>query len=183
MGAGGVRATIRGKRGALEMALLKSISYVPLHAVRVAAVRAAGADLGPGVVLYHGFEIRRPQKLSIGAGSSIGNGAILDARGGLTIGEHVNFSTGVNVWTGEHDWRSPDFAYRTAPVTIGDHVWISTRATILPGAVIGDGAVVAAGAVVTGEVPPSALVAGVPATVIGERPPVDYRLGPKQWWW
>ena len=53
---------------------------------------------------------------------------------------------------------------------IEDHVWIGTRATILPGVTLGRGCVVAAGAVVTRDVPPLAIVGGVPAKVIGARP-------------
>ncbi|MGQ0587154.1 MAG: DapH/DapD/GlmU-related protein [Gammaproteobacteria bacterium] len=51
------------------------------------------------------------------------------------------------------------------PVTIGHDVWIGARAIVLDGASIGDGAIVAAGAVVAGEVPPYAIVTGVPAGV------------------
>jgi acetyltransferase-like isoleucine patch superfamily enzyme/coenzyme F420-reducing hydrogenase beta subunit len=51
-------------------------------------------------------------------------------------------------------------------VCIGQHVWIGTRAMVLKGVTIGDGAVVAAGAVVTKDVPAKCLVAGVPAKVI-----------------
>ena len=53
-------------------------------------------------------------------------------------------------------------------VRIGNHVWIGTRAMVLKGVTIGDGAVVAAGAVVTKDVPARCLVAGVPAKVIRE---------------
>ncbi len=53
-------------------------------------------------------------------------------------------------------------------IYIGEHVWIGTRAIILKGVTIGDGAVVAAGAVVTKDVPAKCLVAGVPANVIRE---------------
>jgi acetyltransferase-like isoleucine patch superfamily enzyme/coenzyme F420-reducing hydrogenase beta subunit len=53
-------------------------------------------------------------------------------------------------------------------VCIGEHVWIGTRAMILKGVTIGDGAVVAAGAVVTKDVPAKCLAAGVPAKVIRE---------------
>ena len=58
-------------------------------------------------------------------------------------------------------------------ICIGKHVWIGTRAVILKGVTIGDGAVVAAGAVVTKDVPARCLVAGVPARVIRER--VEWR--------
>jgi acetyltransferase-like isoleucine patch superfamily enzyme len=55
----------------------------------------------------------------------------------------------------------------SAPVRIGDRVWIGTGAIVLKGVTIGDGAVVAAGAVVTNDVPPAAIAAGVPAKQIG----------------
>jgi acetyltransferase-like isoleucine patch superfamily enzyme len=57
----------------------------------------------------------------------------------------------------------------SAPVKIGEDVWIGTHAVILKGVTIGDGAVIAAGAVVTKDVPANAIVGGVPARVIGER--------------
>jgi len=55
------------------------------------------------------------------------------------------------------------------PVTIGHDVWIGARAIVLDGATIGDGAIVGAGAVVAGEVPPFAIVSGVPAKVVRYR--------------
>lgn len=51
-------------------------------------------------------------------------------------------------------------------VVIGNHVWIGTRAIIMKGVHIGDGAVIAAGAIVTKDVPEKAIAAGVPARVI-----------------
>ncbi|MCA0932649.1 antibiotic acetyltransferase [Lutimonas saemankumensis] len=69
-------------------------------------------------------------------------------------------------------------------ILIGNDVWIGTRAIIMDGIKVGDGAVVAAGAVVTKDVPPFAIVAGVPAKII------KYRLDSKtnedlmisKWW-
>jgi hypothetical protein len=54
----------------------------------------------------------------------------------------------------------------TAPIRIGDRVWIGARAMILKGVTIGDGAIVAAGAVVTKDVEAGTLVAGVPARYV-----------------
>lgn len=56
----------------------------------------------------------------------------------------------------------------TQPVTIGDHIWIGARTNVLNGVTVGDGAVVAAGSLVTRDVPPRALVGGVPARVLRE---------------
>ena len=66
-----------------------------------------------------------------------------------------------------------DFKYlnseKKISIEIGNDVWIGSRATILEGVNIGDGVVVAAGAVVTKNVPPYAIVGGVPAKVISYR--------------
>ena len=56
-----------------------------------------------------------------------------------------------------------------AKITIGNDVWIGANAIILPGVTIGDGAVIAAGAIVTKDIPPYAIVGGVPAKVIKYR--------------
>jgi len=120
-------------------------------------------------IIYGGAEIRSPHKIKIGAHSVIGHYAILDGRFGIYIGENVNLSTGVWIWTSEHDPQDPDFKAGGSSVTIEDYAWISCRVVILPGVRIGRGAVVAAGAVVTKDVDPYAIVGGVPAKVIGMR--------------
>jgi acetyltransferase-like isoleucine patch superfamily enzyme len=56
----------------------------------------------------------------------------------------------------------------TAPIRIGNHVWVGCKTTILKGVTIGDGAVIAAGSVVTKDIPPGCLAAGNPAEVIKE---------------
>jgi acetyltransferase-like isoleucine patch superfamily enzyme len=66
------------------------------------------------------------------------------------------------------DLHSVSGSHSTAPVLIGDNVWIGARTIVLKGVTIGDGAIVAAGSVVTSDVPPRALVGGNPARVIRE---------------
>lgn len=172
---------------ALEMVSIHWIGKLPVHKLRVLALRAWGASIAPGVTIYHGIEVRNARGLVIGRNSSIGNDSILDARAGLIIGSNVNLSTGVHIWTGQHDWASPDFAYVSAPVTIGDRAWLSDRTAVLPGVNIGEGAVLAAGAVASKDVGAYELAGGVPAKPIGRRPDdLSYELPParkKLWWW
>jgi acetyltransferase-like isoleucine patch superfamily enzyme len=67
---------------------------------------------------------------------------------------------------------------------IGNDVWIGDRVVIMSGVKIGDGAIIAAGAVVTKDVPPYAIVGGVPARVIKYRfdEKTIRRLLDLQWW-
>lgn len=72
--------------------------------------------------------------------------------------------------------------YKTT--TIGHDVWIGARAILIDGVTIGDGAVVGAGAVVTKDVPPYAIVGGVPARIIKYRftPEEIEQLLALRWW-
>lgn len=69
-------------------------------------------------------------------------------------------------------------------IVVGNDVWIGYEAVILSGVTIGDGAIVAARAVVTRDVPPYAIVGGVPAKIIRPRFPEDVikRLQSLRWW-
>lgn len=73
---------------------------------------------------------------------------------------------------------------RNSSVTIGHDVWIGANSTILSGLHIGTGAVVGAGSVVTKDVPPYAIVAGVPARIIRHRfdEATVAALLATQWW-
>ena len=111
-----------------------------------------------------------------GGGTIIGDNVILDARKGLTIGKNVNFSSNASVYTLQHNHRSPtfscDFGDKKMSVEIGDRAWLGSNVVVLPGVTIGEGAVCCAGCVVTKDVEPYAVVAGIPAKKVGERPQV-----------
>lgn len=116
--------------------------------------------------------------VSIGERSVINFGCLLDGRRyPIVIGADVSIGPEAAILTLGHDPRSPAFADRGGPVSIGDHAWIGFRAIVLPGVSIGEGAVVGAGAVVSRDVPPFTIVAGNPARPIGSRPrPLAYKL-------
>ena len=170
MKAGGARALLGPAFSGITQVAGRVVGWVPSHHLRLLAYRRLlRMSIGPGTTVYRAPEIRKPSRIEIGRNTVIGNGAVLDGRGGLRIGDNVNFSSGVWVWTMQHDKDSADFAAVSAPVVIGDRAWLSCRTTVLPGVTIGDGAVVCAGAVVTSDVAPYAVVGGVPAKRIGER--------------
>lgn len=88
------------------------------------------------------------------------------------------------VWTVEQKFCEFRYAKDNYPVVIGNDCWIGFGVTLIPGIVISDGAVVMAGAVVTKDVPPYAIVGGVPAKVLRYRysPEIIERLLVIKWW-
>ena len=156
-------------RGFLALQL-KLLSHFPSHHFRrVVLIYLFNLRIDKKAVLYSGFLIRKPNRISIGKGTVVGYNCELDGRMGLTIGENVNISSDVKFYTLQHDYNSKEFSAVGAQVIVEDYVWVSVRAIILPGVTIGKGAVIAAGAVVTKDVEPYSIMGGIPAKKIGER--------------
>lgn len=156
-----------------ERYLIHRIKMFPSHAVRNWVYRNIYlVDKHKTSVIYFGCEIRSGVNLHIGKGSIIGDNCILDARQGIYIGENVNLSSEVHLWTEAHDVNDPYFRSMPCnhgPIHIGNRAWLGSNVTVLDNVSIGEGAVVCSGAVVTKDVEPYAIVAGIPAKKIGER--------------
>ena len=129
--------------------------------------------LGPGVHLHRGSIAQTGQggSLTIGANTSIQARCHFAAYlGNITIGEGVQIAPNCAFFSYNHG-TALGIPMRAQPVQsvggieIGDDAWLGTGSIVLDGARIGIGAVVAAGAVVTGDIPPGAVAAGVPARV------------------
>lgn len=144
----------------------------PGHTFRIFVLyRLCRWDIGTGTSVERGLRVTTKGGVRLGSGCNINRDVTLDGRGGLAIGDQVNISPEVAVLTAEHDPDSPCFKGRTRSVTIGSRSWLATRATILPGAVLGEGAVVGAGAIISGIVPPWSIVGHGPAREIRSRDP------------
>jgi acetyltransferase-like isoleucine patch superfamily enzyme len=160
--------------------VLTFIGNIPLHFVRRFFYEISGIKMGKHSTIHCWARFYETNKIEIGKGTIIGDHCFLDGRDKLMIGDHVDIASQVLIYNSEHDIHSQDFyADKTAPVEIGDYVFVGPRAIILPGVKIGKGAIIAAGAVVTKDVPEFKIVGGVPAREIGERQSKDlhYSLG------
>jgi len=166
-----------------EVFLLHLVGHIPSHHLRRFFYRICGIKIGPGSTIHMGARFYDPRNIEVGKDSIIGEGAVLDGRDKLKIGNHVDIASQVMIYNSKHDINDPNFSAINAPVIIDDYVFIGPRAVILPGVKIGKGAVIAASAVVTKDVPPYAVVGGVPAKIIGERrnKNLSYRLGRARW--
>lgn len=133
---------------------------------------ASGVRIGSGchVTADHG-------QLSIGTNSALSPGVHVSADGGsISIGEHVAVGPYTVIRASNHRYDRLDVpimyqGHDAGSISIEDDVWIAANCTITPNVRIGRGAIVGAGAVVTKDVPPYAVVAGVPAKIIGNRKP------------
>jgi len=147
------------------------VSALPIHAFRHFYLRRWLGGIGAGTTFQMGCRFLNGRKVHFGERNVINADCFFDGRCyEIRTGNDVSIGPEASILTLGHDPRSPDFADRGGPVTIGDRAWICYRAIILPGIIIGEGAVVAAGAVVTKDVPPFTIVAGNPAMKIGCRP-------------
>jgi maltose O-acetyltransferase len=154
------------------------LSHLPSRRVRTMVLRWWLGCLGVGSGVQMHCRFLHGPGVHLGERCVINHGCLLDGRRyPIRVGSDVSIGPEAAILTLGHDPRSPDFADRGGPVTIGDHVWIGFRAIVLPGVTIGEGGVVAAGAVVSRDVPPFTIVAGNPARPIGSRShPLSYAL-------
>lgn len=119
-----------------------------------------------------GRKTKLSSQLSIGDYSGIGGYAHI--HGEVQIGSYVMMAANCAFIAENHNFDRLDIPMGAqgsvkSRIVIGNDVWIGYRVTVLAGVTVGDGAVIAAGAVVTKDVPPYAVVGGVPARVIKYR--------------
>ena len=126
---------------------------------RMAGLRFETPDIAAGQRIYN-------RDIRIGRQTSVSRACFFEGGGRVDIGEHCMIGPEVSFITTTHSGDGAGGVRRrpvTRDVTVGDRVWIGARATLLPGAVVGDGCVIAAGAVVTGTCEPGFVYGGVPA--------------------
>jgi acetyltransferase-like isoleucine patch superfamily enzyme len=137
-------------------------------------------EIGDGVYVGH-YTILKGyycSRMVIGDGTWIGQQCFFHSAGDLTIGHNVGIGPAVKIITSTHAEEgvsTPILHSRIqfAAVVIEDDADIGVGSVVLPGVRIGKGAQVGAGSVVASNVPPYAVVAGVPARLLrmrGEKP-------------
>lgn len=109
-----------------------------------------------------------------GNNCGLGTDCFYGCAGGIEIGNDVIVGNYVSFHSENHNYHNANVPIRLQGtnhkgIVIGDDCWIGAKSTILDGAIIGKGCIVAAGAVVTGAFPDYSIIAGVPAKIIKKR--------------
>ena len=134
--------------------ICRSLLFAPWFPVpsplKVAALRLFGASIGSGVIIRSRVNITFPWRFSCGNHVWIGDEVLILSLAPVSLGHHVCLSQRAFLCTGSHNFRSPDFALITQPITIGDGCWVAAGAFIGPGTSLPPNSMVKAGTVVSG---------------------------------
>ena len=129
-----------------------------------------------GVADFASIFVKRG-RLSIGHAAHLGIGTVIACREAISIGNNALVAEFVTIRDQDHLFGkgliTATAGFATAPIAIGDNVWIGAKATITRGVTIGNNSVIAANAVVTSDIPANVVAAGVPARVIREIAPAS----------
>ena len=132
---------------------------------------------GKNIYLTVPFSVSAPELISIGDYSKIlGGFTFIGTKGKLRIGNYTEISTDFTVVTDNHTptvgipytfTGSLHINDKSQDIEVSDDCWIGTRVTLLPGSNIGRGSVIGACSLVNRPFPPYAVIAGIPAKIIG----------------
>ncbi len=111
--------------------------------------------------------------ISIGEQFGINRYSRIVAHEGIKIGDHVTIGQMVSILDHDHHFEMEDGkmkldGYTTAPITIGNNVWLGDKCTILKGVTIGDNVVIGANSLIHKDVPSGVVAGGVPFKILKE---------------
>ncbi|MGB8363071.1 MAG: acyltransferase [Rhizomicrobium sp.] len=142
----------------------------------------------PQTRISNTVSISHPEHVHIADNVFIWHYTILDGTGGLFINEGAQIGAWVGIFThsshvairllGNHYQEVEEQdkpAYSVKSTHIGRYVFIGAGSKVMPGVLIGDGAIVSAGTIVTHSVPPFSVVAGDPGKIVGDVRKIDAR--------
>lgn len=137
------------------------------------AIRRRARTCGRGLYIL-GAGVNVTANTEIGDGVGFGKGVKIRGDGPVKIGKRAAIAEDTIIYTQVHDYDHSNvlpfgWGFTYPETRIDDYAWIGLRSIVLPGAHIGEGAIVQAGSVVMGKIPPCAIAAGNPAKVIGYR--------------
>lgn len=141
-----------------------------MHVWRNFLLKIFGAQLGLHVHITGSTKIWAPWNLQIGNYVGIGENVNIYCMDKIVIGDFAVISQGAHLCGGSHDFNLPNFQLITAPINIGDRVWLCADTFIGLGVSIAEGSVIGARAVVSKSISePWAIWAGIPVKKIGMR--------------
>ena len=149
--------------------LLYRPSPRPFHGWRAMLLRAFGAKMGSHCHFYPRSKVWAPWNLICEDQVTAGNGAEIYNPSPMTLGSHAILSQESYLCGATHDYDDPAFPLIAYTMQLGAYSWVCARASVAPGANLGEGAVLGLGSVATRDLEPWTVYAGVPAVKVKQR--------------
>lgn len=141
-----------------------------MHKWRNRVYRMMGAKLHPTARIYPTAKVWAPWNVTMGEMACLGDLTDIYSVAPIIVGAHATVSHYSFLCAASHDFEDPNHPLTTAPITLGEHVWIAADCFIAPGVTIPDGVVVGArSSVFANGLPEWHLCAGSPARPIRAR--------------
>jgi putative colanic acid biosynthesis acetyltransferase WcaF len=136
---------------------------------RALILRAFGADIGYGAMIYGSVSIWLPSHLVVEDNATIGPRANIYSMAMIRIGPRAIVSQRAHLCSGTHDHRDPHFQLKAKEIVIGEDAWIATEAFVGPGVKVGAGAVLGARGCAFEDLEPWTVYLGNPAQAVANR--------------
>jgi putative colanic acid biosynthesis acetyltransferase WcaF len=149
--------------------LLYRISPRPLHAWRSMLLRLFGAKMGSGCHFYPSGRVWAPWNLICEDGCTLADQAEIYNPSPIYLESHCIVSQQAYICGATHDYNHPDFPMISYSMRLGAYSWICARASVSPGVLVGEGAVLGLGAVAHQNLEPWTVYSGAPAVKVKMR--------------
>lgn len=149
--------------------LLYRPSPILLHGWRRFLLRLFGAKIGRGAHPYPSAKIWAPWNLTMDVHSCLSHQVDCYCVDRIIVGAYTTVSQYSFLCTASHDYTDPAMPLTTAPIILGERVWITADVFIAPGVTIGDGTVIIARSSVFDDIEPWVVAAGNPARSVKPR--------------
>lgn len=153
----------------LVQAIAFPLSIHNFNGFRCWILRLFGAKIGRGVVIRPTARFTYPWKVTIGDYSWVGDDVVFYSLDEIIIGSHTVISQESYLCTGSHDIHKQTFPLTTAPIKIGNGVWVATDCFVAPGVTIGANAVIGARSSVFRNIPAQQVAWGTPCKAYYQR--------------
>lgn len=151
----------RGMWYAFNACLFKS--SFPFNGFKIFCLRVFGAQVGHGVVVKPGVNIKYPWRLKIGNNVWIGENVWIDNLGDVVIENNVCVSQGAFLLCGNHHYGKSTFDLMVRNITLKEGAWIGAKSIVCPGVTVASHAVLTVGSVATGDLSEYTIYRGNPA--------------------
>ena len=141
----------------------------PFSKLKIFLLKLFGAEIGVGVVIKQGVNIKYPWFLKVGDFTWIGENVWIDNLAEVAIGCNVCISQGAMLLTGNHNYKKTTFDLILGKIVLEDGVWIGAKSIVCPGINCNSHSVLTVGSVATKNLEAFTINQGNPAINVGPR--------------